>query len=757
MSLIQANEVSYELHTLGWKAFQNLCVTIVSDVWGQTVQVFFDSHDGGRDGAFQGTWKDEKGKLYEGSFTVQCKFTSSSTKIIKLSDLSDEVEKAKRLASKGLAHNYFLFTNAKLTGNNEEKIKKEFESIPDLNCFRAYGNNWITLKIRESSKLRMLVPRVYGLGDLSQIMDERAYDQANEILASLGDELSKFVITNAFRKSAKALMEYGFVILLGEPACGKSTISASLALGALDNWRCSTIKIGNPEEFKKHWNPKEPKQLFWVDDVFGATQVDWRKTFDWNSVFPHLYAAIKKGTKVIFTSRDYIYKGARGTLKEAAFPLLKESQIVINVQDLTKNEREQILYNHIKLGEQNNKFKRDIKKLLPSVVDNSNFSPETARRLGNPLFTSSLIFSENEVKNFVDKPMEQLVEIIRTLDVHNRAALALIFMRGGMIESPVEISSDEEKAIKLLLSDAANVRVAFSYLEGSMLIRLLENGIYYWKYKHPTFRDAFAIIVAEDAELLDIYLIGAPINTIFSEVTCGDVGLEGVKVIVPLTRYSQLLERINTLNLSKWHTKLDLVRFLSRRADEKFLKGFVDAFPEFIERLGITSSMSYNSEIDLLVKLHKCGLIDENKRKKLIVEVAHLAVHTPDSGFISGQVRQLITDTEYEEIISIVKNKLLSNLKAVIEEWESNYDTDSEPEEYFDDLKSALSGFKNEFEGQDDVTSHIDNALSEIDISVDYLRTEYYQSWDEEEFFEKNISEDAMVTENRSIFEDVDK
>ena len=30
----------------------------------------------------------------------------------------------------------------------------------------------------ESKRLRMLVPRVYGLGDLSQILDDRAYKQA---------------------------------------------------------------------------------------------------------------------------------------------------------------------------------------------------------------------------------------------------------------------------------------------------------------------------------------------------------------------------------------------------------------------------------------------------------------------------------------------------------------------------------------------------------------------------------------------------
>jgi hypothetical protein len=141
----------------------------------------------------------------------------------------------------------------------------------------------------------MLVPRVYGLGDLSQILDERACDQANEILSALGDDLAKFVITTAYQQSANALVEHGFVLLLGEPACGKSTIAAALAVGALDEWGCSTLKIRDADDFVAHSNPHEPKQFFWVDDAFGATQFDWSNAAGWNRVFPHMHAAIRRG------------------------------------------------------------------------------------------------------------------------------------------------------------------------------------------------------------------------------------------------------------------------------------------------------------------------------------------------------------------------------------------------------------------------------------------------------------------------------
>jgi hypothetical protein len=114
------------------------------------------------------------------------------------------------------------------------------------------------------------------------------------------------VITNAYRNAAKALVEHGFVILLGEPACGKSAIAAALALGALDEWGCFTLKIRDADDFVARSNPHEAKQFFWIDDVFGSTQLDWQGTLDWNRAFPHMHAAMRRGAKFVLTSRDYI-------------------------------------------------------------------------------------------------------------------------------------------------------------------------------------------------------------------------------------------------------------------------------------------------------------------------------------------------------------------------------------------------------------------------------------------------------------------
>ena len=327
MATVQAADVTYELHTLGWKAFQQLCSTVLSSILGQTVQSFSEVNDGGRDLAFYGTWNNVDGnnKSFNGSFTVQCKHTIKPDANFSLSHVKDELSKVQALANKGLCDNYFIFTNAKVSADAETKIITAFEGINGVKVCRVFTGQWLSQKITESPKLRMLVPRVYGLGDLSQIVDERAYVQANEILSSMGGDIAKFVITEAYSQSVDALTENNFVLLLGDPASGKSTIAASLVLSSIDRWESRAIKVNSPEEFKKHWNPHEVNQVFWVDDVFGATQLDFSKATDWNSALCHLNSAIRKGTKIIFTSRTYIYREAKEYLKEHAAPVLRDS------------------------------------------------------------------------------------------------------------------------------------------------------------------------------------------------------------------------------------------------------------------------------------------------------------------------------------------------------------------------------------------------------------------------------------------------
>ncbi len=171
----------YDLHYLGWNSFQQLCLSITREVLGQTVESFLDSNDGGRDGAFAGQWNPTGHEDLRGRFVIQCKFTSKISYVLRPSDLSDEVAKVTKLVERGLCDSYVLMTNAGLSGNQAKKIEALLRDSGAKHVV-LLGSTWIGQQIRENKRLRMLVPRVYGLGDLGQVLDERAYAQARAIL-----------------------------------------------------------------------------------------------------------------------------------------------------------------------------------------------------------------------------------------------------------------------------------------------------------------------------------------------------------------------------------------------------------------------------------------------------------------------------------------------------------------------------------------------------------------------------------------------
>jgi hypothetical protein len=95
-SKAQGTEPTFELHTLGWKAFQSLGSTIASEVLGQTLQVFSPTKDAGRDNAFRGKWTRQGNENWCGAFTLQCKHFNDASARLTFAAIKNEVGKAKK-------------------------------------------------------------------------------------------------------------------------------------------------------------------------------------------------------------------------------------------------------------------------------------------------------------------------------------------------------------------------------------------------------------------------------------------------------------------------------------------------------------------------------------------------------------------------------------------------------------------------------------------------------------------------------------
>lgn len=410
----------FALTSLGWKAFQDLCGTILGVILGQTATSFRPTKDSGRDLAFEGEWVPQGGEALSGKFVVQCKFKSRDN--FYRSDITDEIPKIRRLVKDGRCDTYILMTNGGMTASTAADIEDDLARAGVKHSFLV-GGDLLDRYLRETPQLRALVPRLYGLGDLTQILDERRYAQAAALLASMREDITKFVITAPYRRAIQAVMAHGFVVLIGAPAAGKSMIASALAAASIDLWGCRPIKVESAAAFASAWNPYESSQFFWIDDAFGATQYQRQKADEWNQVLAHLKAAVAHGTRVVMTSRDYIWAEAADDLKLSTFPALRSGQVVVDVHDLDLDDKRQILYNHLKYGNQPTEFRTAVKPYLEAAASVEDFLPEVARRFGDAQFTRKVVPAEWNVVAFFEHPVEHLEEVVAGLGMDEFASL----------------------------------------------------------------------------------------------------------------------------------------------------------------------------------------------------------------------------------------------------------------------------------------------------------------------------------------------
>lgn len=418
----QAYHSDFALHTLGWKAFQDLCAQICHESFGRTVSVYREAQDGGQDAVFL---LPSDATMSEA--TVQCKFSSKADQRLRVSDIAEELDKVEALVASGYASSYYFLTSfgvdAPVAGQIRDQLRHRGVKEPHV-----LGREWIASEIKKSARLRALVPRIYGLGDLSMIIDERSASQTRALLAHLIPSLRVYVPTAAHRKAVRLLGEHKLVLLLGPPAVGKSMIAAILSTMAIDSNQLDCFKCDGPLDLRQHWNPHEHRRLFWIDDAFGANQLRNDYINTWIEFMPKMKAAIEQGNHFILTSRTHIWNEASVKLGTRKHPLLTHDRAVVSVGTLSPEERQQILYNHIKSGKQQHDWKKRVKPFLSRLAEDPGLVPEIARRLGDPSYTKALRKFPSDLENFLHHPQEFLEDTFRELTVAQQAAMTLVFL-----------------------------------------------------------------------------------------------------------------------------------------------------------------------------------------------------------------------------------------------------------------------------------------------------------------------------------------
>jgi len=433
-----------------------------------------------------------------------------------------------------------------------------------------------------------------------------------------------------------------------------------------------------------------------------------------------MQGAMRRGTRFLITSRDYIWNEAKKELKLPGLPILRDSQVIINVKELSLEERTRILYNHVKLGDQSVEFRAEIKPLLPAIAMRDDFLPESSRRLGNSLFTSELQVTPDGLADFFSRPKEFLEQTIESLSNENQAAIALIFMHGGSVRSPVP-SDILAKPATAFGTTAESLRPRLQALNGSLLNLAEDEEGPYWTYRHPTIGDAFASYVAKSTELVEIYLKGAKPETIVREVVCAGKPLLGASVVVPNNFIDLLLDRIANL---PGHT---LAAFISYRSNAVFTKALISIRPDIFRRIELIGSpIKDDSDCDLLVTLYQQGLLPEANRLEFVEALRAAVIDEADDSFLErNDIAALLSDEEQADLLDAVRTHVLPNVDSYIKRARGHWNRDYDPNSHFTELRESLKRLADavsDAEKKQTYRTYVDTKIDEViyDLEASY-------------------------------------
>lgn len=116
---VQSANVDLNLHTLGWKAFQDLCTQVCAEVWGTTVSIYREAQDGGQDAVLQMRKAGSGQNGFEA--TVQCKFSGKANLRLHATDVDAELATVRELVAAGRAKTYYFITSKALMPQSRRK------------------------------------------------------------------------------------------------------------------------------------------------------------------------------------------------------------------------------------------------------------------------------------------------------------------------------------------------------------------------------------------------------------------------------------------------------------------------------------------------------------------------------------------------------------------------------------------------------------------------------------------------------------
>ncbi len=358
----------YDFHSLNDKEFESLSQDLLQLHLNITLEGFKPGKDKGID--FRYIHESNKDKII-----VQVKHWRKSG-IKKLTSYlkTSELPKVKLLKPA----RYILTTSLELNQNDKNEIKKALSPyiISEADIFGKEDLNNLLGKFKEVEEKHYKL-WLSSTNILRKILNNGIQGRSEFVAENIIRNIKLYVSNDSHKKALEILNSERFLVVIGEPGIGKTTLARMLIYELLST-DYELIVIDDIKDAESLWKP-ESKQIFYFDDFLGSNYLELMSSKnDDSNLISFIKRAKEDPTKrLILTSRTTILNQAENKLSKLKNAVIDLSKYEVKVKDYKKFDKALILYNHLYFNDISEEFYQKITedKNYFKIINHKNFNP----------------------------------------------------------------------------------------------------------------------------------------------------------------------------------------------------------------------------------------------------------------------------------------------------------------------------------------------------------------------------------------------
>jgi hypothetical protein len=545
---------SYDLTRLNPREFETLSADILSEIEQCRVERFKEGRDGGIDGRFFSTEKEE--------VIIQCKHYTKSG----ISNLVRHLEKRELVKIQKLnPKRYILTTSIDLSPEDKKKIQDVLspyiKSSADI-----LGKQDITAFLSTHSNIERAHYKLWITSSnvILTLFNNALIGRSEFKLEQIKSSLSKYVLTSNHKKAIDKLDEKGCLIITGSPGIGKTTLADQILLEYASKG-FEVCYLENPINEAEEVFIKGKPQIFYFDDFLGSNILDsFNKKGDSHIVSFLQRVSKDRSKRFILTSRTIILNNAKSLSEKFQIANIDENEYEIQLSSLTTMDKAHILYNHIwhsPLSEEHiDEIYRD--KRYKKIIEHRNYNPRLVSFVTDPKRLSRIEPNTywRYVQNSLDNPADIWNNFFTTeINALCKISVYLVALNGSDISESDLKKSFVSMALEDDLSRTSTVETDFEItmrvVSGSVLNRKinLTNSAVKYSLFDPSIGDY--ILNKANKEPLFLNRCFNHLDTIESLKNLGNLKIFN-RELVKKTVFSEVVESLVVTKLNSESTPI---------------------------------------------------------------------------------------------------------------------------------------------------------------------------------------------------------